>query len=181
MNSEYTIEKDGEKTTVELYEWALAGLTELTNALRDAEIPEEDWALVANHLRSIEKDLAKKRREVEADASFVASEARKAEPFGEKVVYESPQGDLHEEITRVRSFNSSGILAAVMEHGDLGFAEAIVLLSNANALELKWKISFLENVGDKLGFDFRTAHHEIEDGDPEYLVGVTSTTKMVRG
>ncbi len=165
----------------ELYEWALAGLTELTNALRDAVIPEEAWALVANHLRSIEKDLATKRREVEADATHVASEARKAEPFGEKVVYESTQGALVEETTRVRSYNSSGILAAVMEHGDLSFVEAIVLLTNANALELKWKISFFENVADKLGFDYRTARHEIEDGDAEYLVGVVSTTKMVRG
>lgn len=162
------------------HESALAGLTEHANALRDAPIPEEVWALVANHLRSIEIDLAKKRLEVQDQASAVAQAARDAEPLGKKLVYESDRGALVEKTIRRRSFNSSGIFAAVMNAGEFTVGEALQALTGANAVELGWKISFLENVADKYGFDLPTTHHEIEDGDPEYLVGVVSTSKMER-
>jgi len=162
------------------YEESLAGLTENANALRLAAIDEEDWAMVANQLRTIEVDLGKKRREIEGDASDVAQAARDANPMGKKLVYESDRGDLVEWTKRTYSYNSSGILMAVMDYiPDLG--AALRTLIEANAVELKWKISFLENVADRLGFDFRKAHHEIEDGDPEYLVGVVSKSEMKRG
>lgn len=159
----------------------IAGLTEYTNALRLSYIEEEDWAVVANQLRTIEKDLAEKRREVEAQATAVAQAARDANPTGKKLVYESPQGDLVEETKRAYSYNSGGILAAVMEAGELTIGEAIRELRSFNALELKWKISFLENLGDRYGFELPRARHEIEDEDPDYLVGVVTTSKMTRG
>lgn len=160
----------------------LAALTEAANGIRLAVVEEEDWAMVANHLRAIEVDLAKKRREIEQEATEVAQTARDAQPMGKKLVYESDRGNLVEQTRRAYSYNSSGILKAVMEMGgDMSVGAAVALLQSSNALELKWKISFLENVFDRLGFDYRKAHHEIEDGDPEYLVGVVSTSKMVRG
>ena len=161
------------------YEAALAGLTENANAIRHASIPEEDWALVANHLRVIEVDLATKRREIEQDATDLASATRKANPDARKTVYESERGKLVEQVKRTRSFNSSGWLAAVMKAG-YTIGEAIQTLVKSNGLELKWKITGLENVADRLGIDYQTAHHEITDGDPDYLVGVVSTSKMVR-
>ncbi len=165
----------------EVYEWALAGLTELTNALRLAPVPEHDWATVANHLRTIEVDLGEKRREIEQEATDVAQASRTAEPMGKKLVYESDRGNLVEQTTRVRSFNTSGILAAIAEGLDAGPLDAIVTAVEAKALELKWKVKALENVADRLEIDLPTTHHEIEDGDPDYLVGVVSTSKMVRG
>ena len=88
------------------YEESLAGLTEHTNALRLATIDEEDWALVANHLRTIEVDLGKKRREIEADATAIAQETRKTEPYGKKVEYESDRGSLVEQ--KSRAYSSPG-------------------------------------------------------------------------
>jgi hypothetical protein len=163
------------------YEADLAGLTEHANALRHAVIEEEDWALVANQLRSIEVDLGSKRREIEADATDVAQASRDAEPFGTKLVYESDRGKLVEQIKRTYSFNSSAILARVMEISSMTFGETIGALQGYNALSLTWKISFLENVADRYGFELRRAHHEIEDGDPDYLVGVVSKSAMKRG
>ena len=163
------------------YEEALAGLTEHTNALRLAVIDEEDWALVANHLRTIEVDLGKKRREIEADATTVAQEAREKEPYGKAVVYESDRGTLVEQTKRVYSFNTSGLLSALLNLGDWTLTQAINTYEEANALSLVWKISFLENVADKYGLHLTKADHEIEDGDAEYLVGVVTTVKMVRG
>jgi hypothetical protein len=163
------------------YEESLAGLTEHANALRLATIDEEDWALVANHLRVIEVDLGKKRREIEADATAVAQEARKAEPYGKKVEYESERGSLVEQTKRVYSFNTPGLLSALLEQGDWTLTQAIRAFQEANALSLVWKISFLENVADRYGLHLVKADHEIEDGDAEYLVGVVTTTKMVRG
>ncbi len=159
----------------------VAGLTELTNALRLAVIEESDWAMIANQLRTIEKDLATKRREVEGLATDAMQEARKAEPSRSPLVYESNQGELREQIKRTRSYNSSGILAAVMYAGELSIGEAIRELVAINALELKWKISFLENLADRFDFEIPTTHHEIEDGDADYLVGVVSTSKAARG
>ncbi len=159
----------------------VAGLTELTNALRLAVIEEADWAMISNQLRTIEKDLAGKRREIEALATDVMQQAREADPLRSPLVYESEQGELREQTTRIRSFNTSGILAAIAEGLDAGPLDAIQAAVSANALELKWKVSFLENVADKLGIDLPTTHHEIEDGDPDYLVGVVSTSKAARG
>ena len=163
------------------YEEALAGLTEHTNALRLATIDEEDWALVANRLRTIEVDLGKKRREIEADATTVAQEARKKEPYGKKVVYESEQGKLVEQKEYDYSFNTPGLLMALLDRGDWTLSQAVQAFQEANALKLSWKISFLENVADRFGFELPKADHEIEDGDAEYLVGVLTTVKMVRG
>lgn len=160
---------------------ALAGLTEWTNAIRLMVVPEEDWALVANHLRTIEKDLAEKRREIESEATAVAQAARTAEPFGKKLVYESDRGALVEQTTRTRSFNTPGILAAIARGVDGTLLEAIQTAIEENALSLTWKISYLETIADRLGLDIPTTHHEIEDGDPDYLVGVVSTSKMGRG
>jgi len=163
------------------YEVALAGLTENTNALRTAVILEEDWALVANHLRTIEVDLATKRKEIEHEAEWQAKATREANPEAKPLVYESPRGKLKEQIERTYSFNDSGILAAVMEAVGGSLGDALRVLRGANALELKWKISFLENVADRYGFDLPRTRKEIEDGDPGFLVGVVSTSKMVRG
>ena len=163
------------------YEEALAGLTEHTNALRLATIDEEDWALVANHLRTIEVDLGKKRREIEAEATEVAQETRKVEPYGKKVEYESDRGSLVEQKSRAYSFNTSGLLMALLDRGDWTLSQAIQAFREANALKLVWKISFLENVADRYGLHLTKADHEIDDGDPEYLVGVVTTIKMVRG
>ncbi len=163
------------------YEEALAGLTEHTNALRLAVIDEEDWALVANHLRTIEVDLGKKRREIEADATAVEQAARKAEPYGKPVVYESEQGNLVPQKKRAYSFNTPGLLSALLDRGDWTLTQAINAYEEANALKLSWKISFLENVADRYGLHLTKADYEIEDGDPEYLVGVVTTVKMVRG
>ena len=163
------------------YEEALAGLTEHTNALRLATIDEEDWALVANHLRIIEVDLGKKRREIEADATTVAQETREKEPYGKAVVYESDRGALVEQTKRVYSFNTSGLLMALQDRVDCTLSQAIQGFQEANALTLSWKISFLENVADRFGFELPKADHEIDDDDPEYLVGVVTTVKMVRG
>jgi hypothetical protein len=163
------------------YETDLAGLTEHANALRLATIDEEDWALVANQLRSIEVDLGAKRREIEGEASDVAQASRDANPLGKKLVYESDRGSLVEQTKRVRSFNTSGILAALARGVDGTLLEAIQTAVEENALTLSWKVSYLENIADKLGIDIPTTHHEIEDGDPDYLVGVVSTSKMVRG
>ncbi len=163
------------------YEEALAGLTEHTNALRLATIDEEDWALVANHLRTIEVDLGKKRREIEAEATAVAQETRKTEPYGKKVEYESDRGSLVEQKSRAYSFNTSGLLMALLDRGDWTLSQAIQAFREANALKLVWKISFLENVADRYGFELPKADHQIEDGDAEYLVGVVTTVKMVRG
>ncbi len=163
------------------YEESLAGLTEHTNALRLAVIDEEDWALVANHLRIIEVDLGKKRREIEADATAVEQEARKKDPYGKSVVYESERGNLVPKKDNNYSFNTSGLLSALLNRGDWTLTQAINTYEEANALSLTWKISYLRNVADKYGLHLTTADHEIEDGDAEYLVGVVTTTKMVRG
>ena len=162
------------------YMSTIAGLTEHANALRGATIEEFDWAAVANQLRTIEKDLGEKRREIEGLATDVMQASRKANPEGSKMVYESDRGDLREQVTRKRSFNSSGILVALMEHVPT-IGEALEVLQSANALALNWKVSFLENVADRYGFDLPTTHHEIEDGDPDYLVGVVSVSEMKRG
>ena len=163
------------------YIGVLAGLTEYTNALRLAEIEEHDWAMVANQLRRIEVDLGKKRREIEEQATDVAQASRDANPLGKKLVYESDRGKLVEQTKRTRSFNTSGILAAIARGIDGGPLEAIQTAVAERALTLSWKVSYLENIADRLGIDVPTTHHEIEDGDPEYLVGVVSTSKMVRG
>lgn len=162
------------------YEVALAGLTENTNALRTAVILEEDWALVANHLRTIEKDLAAKRQEIEKEATWQAKATRETNPEASPLVYESDRGKLVEQIERTYSFNDSGIITAVMEATGAGFPGAIGILRGANALKLEWKISFLENVADRFGFDVPRTRKQIEDGDPDFLVGVVATSKMVR-
>ncbi len=170
-----------ERRTSSAHESALAGLTEHANALRDAPIPEEDWALVANHLRSIEIMLAEKRREVEEQASEVARAARKLHPSSREVRYESPRGNLVEQKKRVRSYNTSGLLAKLVDAGDLTLVEAIQEYESMNALTIGWKVTGVENTADRYGFDVPTARHEITDGDAEYLVGVVTTVKMVRG
>lgn len=162
------------------YEVALAGLTENTNALRLAVVPEEDYALVANHLRSIEVELAAKRRDIEKEAEAIAQAQREANPASSPLVYESDRGKLKEVIERTYSFNDSGILAVVIETtGSIG--EALRVLREVNALELKWKISYLETLADRVGFDLPRTRREVEDGDPDFLVGVVSKSKMVRG
>ena len=137
--------------------------------------------LVSNHLRSIEKDLATKRQEIEKETTWQAKTTRETNPGAKPLVYESDRGKLVEQITRTYSFNDSGILAAVMEGTDSELGGAIRILRESNALKLEWKISFLENVADRFGFDVPRTRREIEDGDPDFLVGVVSTSKMVRG
>jgi hypothetical protein len=161
------------------YEIALAGLTENANAIRRAIVPEEDWALVANHLRLVEGDLAEKRREIEKEASEIAQRSREANPSAPKLVLESDRGKLVERTKRSYSYNSSGIMGKALEVFD-HIGQAVLELQSLNALELKWKISGLENFGDRYGVEIRRAPREIEDGDPEYLVGVVTTSRMER-
>lgn len=162
------------------YEIALAGLTENTNALRTAVIEEEDWALVANHLRLIEVDLATKRREIEDTATDVARKQMEADPTGVLPKYESDRGNLVPRTKRTYSFNDSGILLNLMRVGVLNLGEALLVLKRSNALDLSWKITGLENVADRYGLELRRANREIEDGDADYMVGVVSTVKMER-
>lgn len=162
------------------YEIALAGLTENTNAIRTAVIDEEDWALVANHLRLIEVDLATKRREIEDTATDVAQKQLKEDPTGVLPKYESDRGNLVPRTKRTYSFNDSGILLNLMRVGVLNLGEALLVLKRSNALALNWKITGLENVADRYGLELRRATREIEDGDPDYMVGVVSTVKMER-
>ena len=117
----------------------------------------------------------------EADATAVAEEARKAEPYGKAVVYESDRGSLVEQKKRVYSFNTSGLLMALQDRVDCTLSQAIQGFQEANALKLSWKISFLENVADRFGFELPKAEWEIDDDDPQFLVGVVTTVKMVRG
>lgn len=162
------------------YEIALAGLTENANAIRRAIVPMEDWALVANHLRLVEGDLATKRREIEKEATEHAQLARDEDPGAPNLVLESDRGKLIERTKRSYSFNSSGILAKALEALD-HIGQALLELERANALELRWKITGLENFGDRFGIEIRRAPYEIEDGDPDgYLVGVVTTSRMVR-
>ena len=168
------------KPELKSYEIALAGLTENTAVIRTATIEESDWAMVANHLRSIEVDLATKRREIEAEATHVAQTQLAAEPEASLPVYESDRGNLVPRTKRSYSFNDSGILLGVMGAGVMGIGEALAVLKKANALTLTWRISGLENIADRYGMELRRARREIEDGDPEFLVGVVSTVRMER-
>lgn len=163
------------------YEAALAGLTENANAIRLAPIEMEDWAMVANHLRIIEKELAEKRREIEAEATDFARKTRAENPGASKLEFESDQGKLVERFKNSYSFNSTGIILKAVDlvpSGTIG--EALRELRRSKALDLAWKISYLQNFADRWGMELPTATKEIEDEDPDYLVGRVRTVYMVR-
>lgn len=164
------------------WEAALAGLTEQTNAIRHSIVPEEHWALVANHLRLIEKELGDKRREIEAEATEAANLLLKADPDVQLKPLESDRGNLVPRKKRAYSFNTSGILhAAIVASPEGTVGAALSSLQKAGALVIDWKISYLENWADRWGVDLPKTPREIEDGDPDYLVGVVTTVKMERG
>lgn len=158
---------------------ALDDLTAAAKAVRTAPVAEDDWAEVANRVRAVEVNLADFRRAVEGDALDAAAARRKADPSAPNQIHRSGYGDLVESRRTVWSFNEDRLLAsAVGSHGSL--SDALAGLKLGRAINLKWRISGVEDFFQRHDLSLRRAAHEVADGDPDHHVGRTITPTITR-
>ena len=81
-----------------------------------------------------------------------------------------------------RTYNTQGLLAKMMERLDTDAAGAVRYLMEHDAVRLTWRWTELKDVSHRVGLTMVVAPREIEDGDPEALVGETwSTSTRVLG
>jgi hypothetical protein len=68
-----------------------------------------------------------------------------------------------------RTYNTNGLLAAFADPRVGGIS--LQKLVNAGAVKLEWQWKKLQAAADRYNVTLAVAKHEIEDGDPEALVG----------
>lgn len=116
-------------------------------------IPTEDEAVdVAGRVQKLERSLADFRRLVMSELS------------GTEV------GDQYRASGRrsaKRSYNTNGILAAFAQVVN----DPLQVLLDADAVRLEWRWTELRDVANRFDVILSIAPHEIEDGDPEALIG----------
>lgn len=102
---------------------------------------------------------------------------RRLTDFRRMLVSELPagvEGDVYrveERNSASRTYNTNGILAAFTGAIEEGPEQALSDLLMERAVELKWRWTQLQRAANKYDVTLTIAHHEIEDGDPEALVG----------
>lgn len=72
-----------------------------------------------------------------------------------------------------RSYNTSGLLAA------FGGLSALPELVAADVVRINWQWSNLQKEANRRDVSLTVAKHEIEDGDPDALVGEVWKTRLV--
>lgn len=79
-----------------------------------------------------------------------------------------------------RSYNTNGILAAFFPVTGVNPAASLEVLMAADAVRLSWRWAQLQAAAQLYDVTLAVAKHEIEDGDPDALVGeVWSTSTRV--
>lgn len=70
-----------------------------------------------------------------------------------------------------RSYNTSGLLAHLMDQFDFTMAQLIPFLVDLGVLRITWQWSKLKELKQKHNLVIHTTNTEISDGDPEWDVG----------
>ena len=133
-------------------------LQEAVSDLSEWPIPEQDSVDTVGLLRAAEVKLAELRRRLvaEMDGTETGEMYRAVETRSAK-----------------RSYNTNGLLHAIA--GKLGVStyEALGLMAQVThpPFELKWRWTDLQTFAERYDVTVAVAKHEIEDGDPDALVG----------
>ena len=137
-------------------------LQEAVSDLSEWPIPEDDSVDTVGLLRAAEVKLAELRRRLVAEMDgtetgemYRAVETRRAK----------------------RSYNTNGILAA-FTHALGSGRDALAELYADGAVRLQWQWTKLQAAADEYDVTWSVAKHEIEDGDPDALVGEVWTRRV---
>ena len=71
----------------------------------------------------------------------------------------------------VKTYNSHALLPAFAEATGMSVLETMLYLLQEGAVVLEWKFQKLEALAFKHDVTLTIASHDIEDGDPEHLIG----------
>ena len=130
-------------------------LQEAVSDLSEWPIPEDDSVDTVGLLRAAEVKLAELRRRLVAEMDGTET------------------GELYRAVetrSAKRSYNTNGLLAAF----DGGLRD----LMASDAVRLQWRWSQLQQVAEAYDVTLSIAKHEIEDGDPDALVGEVWTRRV---
>ena len=129
-------------------------------ALKNHAVPGDEMVDTIGRLKALEGRLSRYRKDLESEViagdtgdEFVVTEARSAK----------------------RSYNTNGILSAFAE-APTGHS-ALQLLLAEDAVRMTWRWSQLQTAAQRHDVTLAVAKHEIEDGDPDALVGEVWTSR----
>ena len=129
-------------------------------ALKNHAVPGDEMVDTIGRLKSLEGRLSRYRKDLESEVvagdrgeEFVVTEARSAK----------------------RTYNTNGILAAFLTDSE-GF-DSLRMLMQADAVRLTWRWSQLQTAAQRHDVTLAVAKHEIEDGDPDALIGEVWTSR----
>jgi len=129
-------------------------------ALKNHAVPGDEMVDTIGRLKALEGRLARYRKDLESEVvagdtgeEFVVTEARSAK----------------------RTYNTNGILSAFLTDQE-GF-DSLRMLMQADAVRLTWRWSQLQTAAQRHDVTLAVAKHEIEDGDPDALVGEVWTSR----
>ena len=128
-------------------------------ALKNHAVPGDEMVDTIGRLKALEGRLSRYRKDLESEVvagdtgdEFVVTESRSAK----------------------RTYNTNGILAAF---GRSDHALALRALMEVDAVRLTWRWSQLQTAAQRHDVTLAVAKHEIEDGDPDALVGEVWTSR----
>lgn len=130
-------------------------------ALRAQPVSDEQIVDVIGHTRALERRLAEWRRGLESEVTS-----------GDK----GTEFEVQESRSAKRSYNTNGILAAFTQ-GMHRPEEALYELIAEDALRLTWRWTQLQAAAQRHDVTLAVAKHEIEDGDPDAVIGEVWTSK----
>ncbi len=141
----------------------IEGMRKTLRALKLCPVTEDELVDVAGEVKALVAALTEYRMGLEAE-------------MPPKAVGEGYRAT--ESRTAKRSYNTNGILAAF--EGGFGIRPdgALRTLIEADAVRLTWRWTELKAAAQKFDVTLAIAQHEIEDGDPDALIGEVWSTKV---
>ena len=138
-------------------------LQEAVSDLSEWPIPEDDSVDTVGLLRAAEVKLSELRRRLvaEMDGTETGEHYRAVETRSAK-----------------RSYNTDGLLAAFVEAAGFDAWTAFTRLLNSGVINVEWRWKVLQAAADLYDVTLSVAKHEIEDGDPDALVGEVWTRRV---
>ena len=73
--------------------------------------------------------------------------------------------------TSVKTFNTHGLLVAFATAMDMGVLETMLYLIGEKAMSITWTLGNIEKVAALHDVSLTFAAHDIEDSDPDHLIG----------